>query len=159
MLVMTPTSGSLMAARSAIWPKPRMAASRTSTSVPGGAARISSGMPMSVLKFAREATTRRWGASSAAISSLVEVLPTEPVTAITRAPSSRRHARPRRPSAASGSSAASTAPPDSSAAQARRDEHAPRTRLQRPARELAAVRPRAHQADEQVARARPRASR
>jgi len=33
--------------------------------VPGGAARISSGMPMSVLKFAREATTSRSGASSA----------------------------------------------------------------------------------------------
>ena len=54
MLVITPTSGSPIAASSAIWPKPRIAASSTSTSVPSGAARISSGIPMSVLKFARE---------------------------------------------------------------------------------------------------------
>ena len=49
MLVITPTSGSAIAASSRIWPKPRIAISSTSTSVPHGAARISSGSPISVL--------------------------------------------------------------------------------------------------------------
>ena len=58
----------------------------------------------------------RRGAMSAASSCFVEVLPTEPVTPITAASSSRRHAVASRCSAASGSSAASTAPPESPAA-------------------------------------------
>ena len=82
--MITPTSGSQIAASSAIWPAPRIASSSTSTSVPNGAARISSGSPISVLKFARDAATLRCGAIIAAIRSLVEVLPTEPVTAITK---------------------------------------------------------------------------
>ena len=85
MFVMTPTSGSQIAVSSAIWPAPRIASSSTSTSVPNGAASTSSGSPISVLKFARDAATLRCGAIIAAIRSLVEVLPTEPVTAITKA--------------------------------------------------------------------------
>ena len=108
--VITPTSGSQIAVSSAIWPKPRIASSSTSTSVPGGAASSSSGSPISVLKFARLAATVRWGAISAAIRSFVDVLPTEPVTAITCAASSRRQARASAPSDATGCSAASTAP-------------------------------------------------
>ena len=42
-------SGSQIAASSRIWPKPRIASSSTSTSVPNGAERISSGSPISVL--------------------------------------------------------------------------------------------------------------
>jgi hypothetical protein len=83
MFVITPASGSQIAVSSAIWPAPRIASSSTSTSVPGGAASTSSGRPISVLKFARLAATVRWGAISAAIRSFVDVLPTEPVTAIT----------------------------------------------------------------------------
>src|SRR5215218_2480636 len=117
--VTTPTSGSQIAVSSAIWPKPRIASSSTSTSVPGGAASSSSGSPISVLKLARLAVTVRWGPISAAIRSFVEVLPTEPVTAMACAPSSRRHARASAPSAAAGSSAASTAPPSAAAAASR----------------------------------------
>ena len=84
MFVITPTSGSQIAASSAIWPGPRIASSSTSTSVPNGAASTSSGSPISVLKFSRDAATLRCGVIIAAIRSLVEVLPTEPVTAITK---------------------------------------------------------------------------
>ncbi len=59
MLVITPTSGSQIAVSSAIWPNPRIASSSTSTSVPCGAASTSSGSPISVLKFSREAATVR----------------------------------------------------------------------------------------------------
>ena len=83
MLVMTPTSGSQIAVSSAIWPNPRIASSSTSTSVPAGAESTSSGSPISVLKFSRDAATVRCGAIIAVIRSLVDVLPTEPVTAIT----------------------------------------------------------------------------
>ena len=84
----------------------------------GGAARISSGSPISVLKLAREATVRRCGLRSASRRSLVEVLPVEPVTPITCAPSSRRHAVASAWSACSGSSAASTTPGPARAAAA-----------------------------------------
>ena len=57
-LTITATSGSAIAASSAIWPSPRMPISSTSTSVSAAASRISSGRPISVLKFAREATVR-----------------------------------------------------------------------------------------------------
>ena len=109
-LVITPTSGSQIAVSSAIWPKPRIASSSTSTSVPDGAASTSSGSPISVLKFSREAATLRCGAIIAAIRSLVEVLPTEPVTAITCAARSCRQARASAPSAGTGVSDAITAP-------------------------------------------------
>src|SRR4051812_4791618 len=114
--VITPTSGSAIRASSSICPNPRMPISSTSTSVPSGAASTASGRPISVLKFAGFATTRRCGASSAAISCFVDVLPTEPVTPITSASSSRRQAVASRCSAVSGSSATSTAPPDNSEA-------------------------------------------
>jgi hypothetical protein len=137
MLVITPTSGSQIAVSSAIWPKPRIAASSTSTSVPSGARRISSGKPISVLKFSRLAATVRCGAIRAAIRSFVEVLPTEPVTAITCAARSRRQARASAPSAGTGSSHTSTAPPSSSAASA---AHSPVTSTpQAPARSAPAA--------------------
>src|SRR3954451_16202001 len=110
MLTITPTSGSAIAASSAIWPAPRIAISRTRTSVPGGAPRTVSGSPISVFRFCAVATTRRCGASIPASRSFVEVLPVEPVMPITCARSARRHAVARRPSAESGSSAARTTP-------------------------------------------------
>ena len=113
MFVITPTSGSQIAASSAIWPAPRIASSSTSTSVPNGAARISSGIPISVLKFAREAAILRCGVIIAAIRSLVVVFPTDPVTAITKAARSFRHARASAPSAGSGRSEEMTAPSNS----------------------------------------------
>ena len=57
MFVITPTSGSAIAASSAICPNPRIAISSTSTSVPAGAASTASGSPISVLKFAGLAAT------------------------------------------------------------------------------------------------------
>ena len=50
-LTITPTSGSAIAASSAIWPAPRIAISSTSTSVPAGAPSTVSGRPISVLRF------------------------------------------------------------------------------------------------------------
>ena len=84
--------------------------------MPVGAASTVSGRPISVLKFSRLAWTRP--GSSAAAMSLTEVFPTDPVMPIVRAPSSRRQARARRPSASSGS---------------RRRQH-PAAALRRPAR-------------------------
>ena len=81
--VITPTSGSQISTSSAISPGPRMPSSSTSASVPGSASRIASGSPMSVLKFCALAWVRRWGESSAARMSFVDVLPVEPVTAST----------------------------------------------------------------------------
>ena len=91
MLTMMPMSGSAICASSAIWPRPRIAISRTSTSVPLGALRISSGRPISVLKFARLATVRRCGVRIALRRSLVDVLPVEPVTPMTWGLMCRRH--------------------------------------------------------------------
>ena len=59
MLVITPTSGSAIRASSSICPNPRMPISSTSTSVPSGAASTASGSPISVLKLAGLAATRR----------------------------------------------------------------------------------------------------
>src|SRR3954454_16288317 len=109
-LTITPTSGSAMRASSAIWPLPRIAISRTRMSVPGGAPRIVSGRPISVLRFWAVATTRLCVASSPGRRSFVDVLPVEPVMPTTRACRWRRQAVARRPSASSGSSAASRAP-------------------------------------------------
>src|SRR3954451_16663001 len=110
MLTITPTSGSAISASSAIWPLPRIAISRTRTSVPGGAPRIVSGSPISVFRFCAVATTRRCVASIPASRSFVEVLPVEPVMPTTCACRWRRQAVARRPSARSGSSAARSAP-------------------------------------------------
>ena len=68
-----------------------MAISRTRASVSGGAARIASGRPISVLKFSGLAWTR--SGRSARQMSLTEVFPVEPVIPTTRHPSSRRQAR------------------------------------------------------------------
>src|SRR3954452_11567072 len=110
MLTITPTSGSAIAASSAICPAPRIAISRTRTSVPGGAPSTVSGRPISVFRFWAVATTRRCGASMPASRSFVDVFPVDPVTPMTCARSARRHAVASRPSAASGSSAASRTP-------------------------------------------------
>src|SRR3954470_24980226 len=110
MLTMTPTSGSAISASSAIWPLPRIAISRTRTSVPGGAPRIVSGSPISVFRFWAVATTRLCVASIPASRSFVEVLPVDPVMPTTLACRCRRQAVARRPSAWSGSSAARSAP-------------------------------------------------
>ena len=110
MLTITPTSGSATVASSAIWPAPRIAISSTSTSVSSGAPRISSGRPISVLKFWREATVRRCEVSVASSKSLVVVFPVEPVTPMTFADRCLRQAVASRWSAASGSSAARIAP-------------------------------------------------
>ncbi len=152
-MTITATSGSEIAASSAIWPAPRIACSSTSTSVPSGAARISSGTPISVLKFARLATTRLAGASSETRMSLVVVLPVEPVTAITCAPSSRRHAVASRCSAASGLSAASTVACEASSRWRvlGRREHTPRPVGERLRGELAAIDVLASETDEQRA--------
>ena len=118
MFVITPTSGSAIAASSAICPNPRMPISSTITCVPSGAPRIASGRPISVLKFFGFDATARCGAISAVIRSLVEVLPTEPVTAITCAARSRRQARASAPSAAVGVWLSSTAPRSTTTASA-----------------------------------------
>ena len=116
MLTITATSGSAISASSAIWPAPRMPISSTRTSVPAGALRISSGIPISVLKFAREATVRLWGARTARSRSFVDVLPVEPVTPMTCAPSSRRQAVASLCRAFRGSSALRTTPVESARA-------------------------------------------
>ena len=121
--------------------------------MPAGALRISSGNPISVLKFAREATVLLRGARTANSRSLVDVLPVEPVTPMTWAPSSRRQAVARFCRAFRGSSAARTTPSCAwFASRLRvigRDEHAPGSGLEGLGREGAAVDVRAGQADEQ----------
>ena len=139
-----------MATSSAIWPWPRMAISSTSTSVPGGASRMVSGSPISVFRFWRLACVRRWWASSAVRMSLVEVLPVEPVTPITLAPSSRRHSRAMDWSSASGSAAVITVPPSSPSRVLGRHQHAGRAGGQRLGGEPPTVGALAAQAHEQV---------
>ena len=75
--MITATSGAAIAQSSAIWPGPRIPISRTSTSVPSGAARTASGRPISVLKFSGLAWT--WAGRIARQTSLTEVFPVEPV--------------------------------------------------------------------------------
>ena len=123
---------------------------------PNGAASTSSGSPISVLKFSREAATLRCGAIIAAIRSLVEVLPTEPVTAITCAARSCRQARASAPSAGTGVSEAITAPVVALVGQqlvdpVRLDHDAPRAGLERGGGERAAVDLLAREAEEEVA--------
>ena len=89
--VIAATSGSAISQSSAIWPIPRIAISITSSSVSGGAARIASGIPISVLKFSGLAWTRR--GRIARQMSLTDVFPVEPVIPTVGQPSSRRQAR------------------------------------------------------------------
>ena len=149
MLVITPTSGSAIRASSSICPNPRIPISSTSTSVPSGAASTASGSPISVLKFAGLAATRRCGAISAAISCLVEVFPTDPVTPMTAASNARRQAVASRCSARQRIVGVQ----DHAAGHVMLgpDQHAPRARLQRRRGEPAAVDVLAHETDEQVA--------
>ena len=96
--------------------------------------------------------------------SLTEVLPVEPVIPTTRQPSSRRQPRASAAARASGSAAANTQPLGSSRRRARRARRRSTTTPQAPARErrggvLAAVGALAAEAEEEVARRRPRASR
>ena len=116
-LTITPTSGSAIAVSSAIWPLPRIAISSTSTSVPAGAPRISSGSPISVLKFAREATVAVVAGEQREQQVLGRGLTGRAGDADhARRPSSRRQAVASACSAASGSAAASSAPGPSRAA-------------------------------------------
>ena len=98
---------------------------------------------------------RRCGASTARSRSLVDVLPVEPVTPMTCAPSSRRQAVASFCRAFRGSSAARTtpvAPPCPPAARRAAGRRAPpRPRPRAPRRERAAVDVRTGQADEQRA--------
>ncbi len=120
-------------------PQPRIAISSTIASVPRSASRIVSGTPISVLRFSRFACVLSCARRIVARMSLVDVLPVEPVTPITRAFSSRRHARASDCSAASGSAAAITAPPVERLGVPRRDDHAPCARVECCLSELAAV--------------------
>ena len=108
MFVIAPTSGSAIPQSSAIWPFPRIAISSTRTSVSGGAARIASGSPTSVLKFSGLAWTR--SGKIARQMSLTEVLPVDPVMPTVGQSSSRRHSVASRASAPRGSRAARIQP-------------------------------------------------
>ena len=155
-LVIAATSGSAISQSSAIWPRPRIAISSTSISVSGGAARIVSGSPISVLKFSGLAWTRP-GRSAAAMS-LTDVLPVEPVIPTTGQPSSRRQARASRCSASQRvgggeDPAAAAARPRSVGGAIGVDDHPPGAGGERRRRELAAVGALAAEAEEEVARA------
>ena len=159
MFVITPTSGSQIAASSAIWPAPRIASSSTSTSVPNGAARISSGIPISVLKFAREAAILRCGVIIAAIRSLVVVFPTEPGDrdhegGEVLAPGPRERAQ-RRQRQVGGDDRALELARQQLVDPLRLDHDAPRAGLERGDGERAAVDLLARQAEEEVARLDP----
>ena len=100
--------------------------SRTSTSVSAGARR-GSGSPISVLRLSG---LRRWQSrrGTRPTMSLVEVLPVEPVIAITCAPSARRQARasPCRPRSGSGWASRTPGPAPAPRARARRARPRPR---------------------------------
>ena len=83
--VMTATSGRASSARLRICPAPRIPISATTISVSGSIRQRVSGRPISLLNPSSAATSRTCGRSSAARMSFVEVLPTEPVIATTRA--------------------------------------------------------------------------
>ncbi len=92
--VITPRSGRAISASERICPAPRIAISVTTTSVSGSIRHSVSGRPISLLKPSSAATVRRCGRRSAARMSFVDVLPTEPVIATTRASLRARTARP-----------------------------------------------------------------
>ncbi len=108
-LVMTPIEGRAISVRVAISPRARIAISRTHTASVPSADRIVSGRPTSVLKLPGVRSDAPSGRSAAAQSSLVVVLPFEPVIATTRPANPSRTARARSPSARRGSSTAITA--------------------------------------------------
>ena len=107
--VTTATSGRATAASARIWPGPRIPISVTTTSVSGSIRHSVSGSPISLLKPASAATSRTCGRRSAARMSFVEVFPTEPVIATTRAALRSRTARPSAASASNASSGTSVA--------------------------------------------------
>ena len=81
--VTTPMVGRAIVQRSRTWPTPRAPISITATSVSSAASSSVRGTPSSLLNERRLAAVARDGLVAAAIRSLTEVLPTEPVTAMT----------------------------------------------------------------------------
>ncbi len=103
--VTTPTVGRATPHSRAICPRPRMPISSTMTSVSSGLSRMVTGRPCSLLKLRGLAAVRRVLPSAAASRSLVEVLPTDPVTPTT---ASGRRERAQPPSAISAAAVSST---------------------------------------------------
>ena len=137
-------------------PSPRIAISSTSTSVSGGARQDGERQPdlgVEVPRLAAIAPVRRDQRGDQ--MSLVEVLPTEPVTPITAAPSSRRQPRASAPSAAQrvvgDDHGAAGARPSASSAHCGSTTTPQRAGVERRGRERAAVDALARQPDEQVA--------
>ena len=77
-LVMSPQSGRTNLHSSAIWPKPRMPISTTTTSVSGSAARSVRGTPSSLFWLAFVATTEKPAATTSRTRFFVVVLPGRP---------------------------------------------------------------------------------
>ena len=102
-----------------------MPSSVTTTSVSGSIRASVSGSPISLLKPASAATTRTCGRSSAVRMSFVDVFPTEPVIATTRAPLRARTALPIAAIAAKPSSGTSVAAAPRSRASSRNDTPPP----------------------------------
>ena len=82
-LVTTPIDGRAMRQRSAICPNPRIPISSTSARVSAGALTMVTGRPCSLLKLRTFAVVVMTLLRATAMRSLVDVLPTEPVTPIT----------------------------------------------------------------------------
>ena len=101
MFVITPTSGRAILASSAIWPRPRMASSVTTTSRLRVDLEERQRHADLVVEVPGRRDGRRQRQQSAARMSLVEVLPALPVMATTRAGTRPRTWPARRPSAAS----------------------------------------------------------
>ena len=107
--VMTPTCGRAISASARIWPGPRIPISVTTISVPASARQSVSGTPSSLLYPSSADTTFARCRRSAVRMSFVEVFPTEPVIATTRAAMRLRAARPIAAIAANASSGTSVA--------------------------------------------------
>ena len=112
--VTTPMVGRAIVQRSRMWPTPLAPISITATSVSSAASSSVRGTPSSLLNERRLAAVARDGLVAAAIRSLTEVLPTEPVTPMTAM--SPRRSRAWAPSAvrATRVSVTTTAGPSSS---------------------------------------------
>ena len=85
--VTTAMVGRAMSHSQAMWPAPRAPISMTATSVSSWALTRVRGTPSSLLKLFSLAVTTWRRPRAAAVRSLVEVLPTEPVMPTTRSPS------------------------------------------------------------------------
>ena len=109
MLVITPTSGRAIAHSSAIWPRPRMPISQTTTSVSSRSASASAGGRSRCCARPSAATVVACGRHIAARMSFVDVLPVEPVMPTTRAELRARTALPSAASAENASSGTSVA--------------------------------------------------